>query len=84
MNKKSIIIGLLTAAAAGAVAGILFAPRKGSKTRKKLIRKGREKAAGLKSELSDMVDDLTEKFSGVANEMTEKFKRSTTRETEGT
>ena len=41
MGNGKILLGVLAGAAAGATLGILFAPKKGSVTRKKIIKKGK-------------------------------------------
>ena len=56
MSRGKIILGALAGVAAGAFMGILFAPDKGSSTRKKIVHKGEE-----------YVDNLKEKISGVIN-----------------
>jgi gas vesicle protein len=49
---------LLTGFLAGVVAGILFAPDKGSETRKKISQKGKD----LKDRFNDFVDSISEEF----------------------
>ena len=61
MRTGKFVSGLLMGVAVGALAGILFAPDKGSKTRKKLRRQSDE----LKEKLNNMVDDMTEKYEQV-------------------
>ncbi len=68
MNK------LLIGFAVGALAGVLFAPGKGSKTRKSIARRGRE----LKDKFNDMVDSVSDKFESFeeqADEFAEKAKQ---------
>jgi gas vesicle protein len=49
MNAGRMIFGIVIGAAAGALAGILFAPEKGSETRRKLFEKGDNYTRSLKN-----------------------------------
>ena len=62
MKKSNVVLGVLAGAAIGALLGILFAPDKGTNTRKKLRRKGEDVVEDLKVK----AHSLTEK----ANELT--------------
>ncbi len=62
MSKTNIVIGALTGLAVGALLGILFAPDKGSETRRKISRKGSDTLEGLKDELDGLLDAFKEKF----------------------
>lgn len=62
MSSGKVILGILAGAAAGAMLGILFAPEKGSTTRKKILSKGEEYADELKEKFNEFVDKVTEKF----------------------
>ncbi len=63
--------GLIIGAAAGAVAGLLFAPDKGSVTRKKITDKAKETGGNIKETVSgkfDQVKDfVTEKVDKIKN-----------------
>lgn len=63
MSSGKILLGLLAGAAVGATIGILFAPDKGSSTRKKISEKSDE-----------YVDELEDKFNGFIDIVTKKFK----------
>ena len=67
MKKSNVVLGVLAGAAIGALLGILYAPDKGTNTRKKLRRKGEDVVEDLKAK----AHNLTEK----ANELTLKATR---------
>jgi gas vesicle protein len=62
MNSGKVILGVLAGVAVGAMAGILFAPEKGSVTRKKISDKG-----------EDYLDEIKEKFDGFLSAMKNTF-----------
>lgn len=62
MSKGNVAVGLLAGLAAGTVLGILFAPEKGSDTRKKIANKGKNSLEDLKSKYNDAIDNLTSKL----------------------
>lgn len=62
MKKSNVVLGVLAGAAVGALLGILFAPDKGTNTRKKLRRKGEDMVGDLKVKahnLSEKANELT-------------------------
>ena len=52
MSSKNLLIGLVAGVAAGAVLGILFAPKKGSETREKIQKIGDEYASVIKEKFN--------------------------------
>lgn len=72
---SKVLLGLLAGAAIGAIAGILFAPDKGSETRKKIAKNTNEFGENLKDSFNDFVDSVKEKYRHAKSEvedMTEK------------
>jgi len=59
----------LAGVAAGATLGILFAPEKGSNTRRKISKKGEDYADTLKGKFNEFLDSISEKFEKVKNEV---------------
>jgi len=62
MNKTNVAIGVLAGLAVGALLGVLFAPDKGSETRKKLSRKATDTADDMKENFNEFIKGLDEKF----------------------
>jgi len=65
MNAGKFITGLLSGAAVGAVVGLLFAPKKGAVTRRKLTETSDTYIKGAKSKFNDFTDTLNEKVESV-------------------
>lgn len=70
MNTGKVVLGTLAGLAVGAILGILFAPEKGSTTRKQITDKG-----------DDYLDELKSKFNGLCEAVSEKLEM-TKQETE--
>jgi gas vesicle protein len=68
MSSGKMVLGILAGLAAGALAGILFAPEKGSVTRKNITNKGEDYLDDLKEKFDDLVSSVTKKFDGMKHE----------------
>lgn len=62
MSTGKVVLGTLAGLAIGAIAGILFAPEKGSVTRKQIMDLG-----------DDFMDDMTSKFGQLSDSIAEKL-----------
>jgi gas vesicle protein len=67
MQTNKTIIGILGAAAVGAVLGILFAPDKGENTRKRIIKKTSETGGELKEKLDQLKESIAHKYQSAIN-----------------
>ncbi|MCF0059700.1 YtxH domain-containing protein [Dyadobacter sp. CY356] len=68
MVNSKVFWGIVTAAAAGAVIGLLFAPEEGTQTRKKI----KKKTNSLASELIDALEKSKQKAGETAEDLKEK------------
>jgi len=73
MKTSSTILGILGAAAAGAFLGVLFAPDKGSNTRKKITDKSKDYGDNLKTKFDGIVSTITSNGKDIIDEGKAKF-----------
>lgn len=78
MNTGKVVVGILAGVAVGALLGVLFAPDKGSETRKKISRKSKDFVDDVKQKYDDFVRGVNEKVDQVKQE-TENLKSRATR-----
>ena len=71
MNTGKVLLGVLAGVAVGALAGILFAPAKGSRTRKRIYQKGEDYAEGLNETVGEILESISHKFELVKAEVAE-------------
>lgn len=69
MKSGSILLGLLAGALIGIGAGILFAPHKGSVTRKMITRRGEDYIDVLEEKFDDFLDTIDDKIDHVKKEV---------------
>ena len=62
MKTSRVVLGIVAGAAVGAVLGVLFAPDKGSNTRRKITRKGEEFVGGIKERANHLADVIKSPF----------------------
>ena len=65
MNSSKLLLGILGGVAAGALMGVLFAPEKGSKTRKKIISKANDGSDVLKGKFDSLLKSMNQKYDNI-------------------
>ncbi len=65
MKSGTVVLAVLAGLTAGALVGVLFAPEKGSRTRKQIARKGDE----LKDKFEGMLEDINDKYETVMSDV---------------
>lgn len=71
MKTAKTIMGVLGGVAIGAALGILFAPDKGTNTRKKIAEKGNDTKNSIKSCVSDLLENFSERCDSMLNKAEE-------------
>jgi gas vesicle protein len=67
MKSTNVVVGILGGIAIGAVLGILFAPAKGEKTRKRIHKKEKELENQIKQGFNGVVDGVKHQFEKITS-----------------
>ena len=63
MKNSDVVVGILGGLAVGGILGVLFAPDKGSNTRRKIAEKGTDLKDNLKGNFNDFVVSIEDQYS---------------------
>ena len=63
MKNSDVVVGILGGLAVGAILGVLFAPDKGSNTRRKIAEKETDLKDNLKGNFNDFVASIEDRYS---------------------
>ncbi|MGA0559809.1 YtxH domain-containing protein [Larkinella sp. VNQ87] len=74
MKTEKVLASVVLAAAAGVALGLLFAPDKGARTRRKIREKGEDYLEDLKDDYAHSVKKLKQKVDAVYDDVTTKLK----------
>jgi gas vesicle protein len=68
MKSSKILLGVMAGFATGAAVGILFAPKKGSKTRKLIVRTSEDYADAVKEKVNSLMEGINEQCASFCKE----------------
>lgn len=68
MDTGKTAAGVLLGVGVGALLGVLFAPAKGTKTRKRMMDKGQNYADELKGKFDELYNDVSNKYDSFLEE----------------
>ncbi|MBP6425785.1 MAG: YtxH domain-containing protein [Flavobacterium sp.] len=69
MESNKVVVGVIAGVAIGALVGVLFAPAKGSKTRKRVMNKATAYKDELQSKIEDLVDGVSDQYDALLHDV---------------
>lgn len=80
MDAGKVVIGVMAGLATGALIGVLFAPDKGYKTRKRIGREAEKITDDITDKFQEFVDGITDKFDKVKKDVSDFAERAKAKE----
>lgn len=71
MNAGKVVLGVAAGVAAGALLGVLFAPEKGSRTRRHLLNKKDDLKDELEDKFNEFIEKVSDKYEKVKSDITD-------------
>jgi gas vesicle protein len=75
MDTGKVVLSVLAGIATGALLGVLFAPDKGSETRKKIAKKGSDAMDEIKDKYDEILKTITDKLDQTKEEASNLFEQ---------
>lgn len=79
MDNGKVFLGVLAGLTTGVVLGILFAPNKGSETRRKIVKQKEDLTDGMKDLFNDFAETMSDKCEKVKESVSEAKHANTTK-----
>lgn len=76
MKTGKFLLGIVSGAAAGAVVGMLFAPKKGTETRQRIADKSNDYIKGTKNRFNEVTDTVSAKLDHLKDCTVKKAKKA--------
>ena len=73
MSTSKVVFGFLAGAAVGSILGILYAPDKGTETRRKISDSSNDLAESLKSKFGEYVDSVKDTYQNVKENLADTY-----------
>ncbi|MEI7586812.1 YtxH domain-containing protein [Runella sp.] len=83
MNSGKIVLGILASIGVGALIGIVFAPQKGSKIRRKIMQNGENYLDDFKDQFDDFLNEATDKIEKIWKDSEEFIGKEKTKHLDG-
>lgn len=80
MKAGKLLVGLVSGAAAGAALGLLFAPKKGTETRRNITETGDNYLKEVKKSFNDFADNLNHRVEAITSKSKATLSKSKTDE----
>ena len=79
MNAGKVLLSMLAALSIGAIFGVLMAPEKGTKTRRRISDDGHDMLSNISSKFDEFIESLSMKVENVKDDVRENAKDAVTK-----